>query len=53
VEQMTLVVKRSERIIKLVKRYSSPDFLSALVLTSINDESKSVGEAVKSVEGKL
>jgi hypothetical protein len=53
VEQLTLVVRRSERIRKPVERYSPPDFHSTFVLTSIDDEPKSVGEAVDSTEGKL
>jgi hypothetical protein len=53
VEQQTLVVRRSERVRKPVERYSPPDFHSTFVLTSIDDEPKSVGEAVDSTEGKL
>jgi hypothetical protein len=53
VEQLTPVVRRSERIRKLVERYSSPDFRSAFVLTAIDDEPKSVGEVVDSTEGKI
>jgi hypothetical protein len=50
---MTLVVRRLERIRKLVERYIPPNFHSKFVLTSIDDEPKSVGEAVDSLEGKL
>jgi hypothetical protein len=53
VEQLTLVIRRSEIIRKLVERYSSPDFRSAFVLTSIDDEPKLVAEAVDSTDGKL
>jgi hypothetical protein len=53
VEQLTLVVRRSKRVRKPVERYSPPDFHSTFVLTSIDDEPKSVGEAVDSTEGKL
>jgi hypothetical protein len=53
VEQLTLVVRRLGRIIKLVERYSPPNFRSTFMLTSINDEPNSVGEAVDSAEGKI
>ena len=53
VERMTLVVRRLERIRKLVEGYIPPSFHSKFVLTSIIDEPKSVGEAVDSLEGKL
>jgi hypothetical protein len=53
VERTTLVVRWSEQLIKLVKRYIPPDFCSAFVLISTDDEPKSVGEAVELVEGKL
>jgi hypothetical protein len=53
VEQQTLVVRRSERIRKLVERYNPPNFHSAFVLTAIDDEPKSVGEAIDLIEGKL
>jgi hypothetical protein len=53
VEQLTLVVRRSERIREPIERYSPLDFCSAFVLTAIDDEPKSVGEAVDSAEGKL
>jgi hypothetical protein len=53
VEQPTLVVKRSERVRKLVERYSLPDFRSAFVLTTTDEEPKSVKEVVDSTEGRL
>jgi hypothetical protein len=53
VEQPTPVVRRSKRVIKPVKRYSPPNFHSAFVLTSTDDEPKSVGEVINSAEGKL
>jgi hypothetical protein len=53
VEQHTPVVRRSERVRKPIKRYSLPDFRFAFVLTTINDEPKSVDEAINSTEGKL
>jgi hypothetical protein len=53
VEQLTLVVRRSERVRKPIERYSLPDFRSAFVLTATDDEPKSFGEAVDSAEGKI
>jgi hypothetical protein len=53
VEQLTSVVRRSERIRKLVERYSLLDFCSTFVLTTIDDEPKSVDEEVDMEEGKL
>jgi hypothetical protein len=53
VEQPTPVVRRSKRVRKPVERYSLPDFHSKFVLTSTDDEPKSVGEEVDSAEGKL
>jgi hypothetical protein len=53
VEQLTLVVRRSERVKKLVERYILPNIRSAFVLTSIDDEPKSIGEAFNLVEGKI
>jgi hypothetical protein len=53
VEQQTLVVRRSERVRKPVERYRSPDFRSKFMLTAIDDEPKSVSEAVGLEEGKL
>jgi hypothetical protein len=47
------MVRSLERIRKLVERYIPPDFYSAFVLTSIDDEPKSVGEALNSIEGKI
>jgi hypothetical protein len=48
VKQLTPVIRRLERVRKPVKRYSPPDFHSAFMLTTINDEPKLVGEAVES-----
>jgi len=48
-----LVVRRLEREIKPVKRYISFDFYSSFVLTTIDDDPKSVGEVVDSTKGKL
>jgi hypothetical protein len=53
VEQMTPVVKSSEKVKKPVERYSSPEFRFSFMLTTINDEPKSFSEAVDLVEGKL
>jgi hypothetical protein len=53
VEQLTSVVRRSERVRKPVERYSPPDFHSTFVLTTTDDEPKLVGEVVDSAEGKL
>jgi hypothetical protein len=53
VEQLTPMVRRLERIRKLVERYSPPNFRSAFVLIVIDDEPKSIGEAIDSAEGKL
>jgi hypothetical protein len=53
VENQTLVVRRSERVIKPFERYSPLEFHSQFMLTSIDDEPKSNGEAVESKEGKL
>jgi hypothetical protein len=52
-EQLTPMVRRSKRIIKPFDRYSLPDFLSTFVLTSIDDEPKSIGEVLNSTEGKF
>ena len=48
VEQMTLVLRMLERIRKLVERYIPPNLQSKFVLTSIDDEPKSVDEVVNS-----
>jgi hypothetical protein len=48
-----MVVRRSERVRKIVERYSPPNFHSTFVLTSIDDEPKSVSEAIDSAKGKL
>jgi hypothetical protein len=53
VEQQTLMVRRSKRVRKPVKRYIPPNFHSAFMLTLINEEPKSVGEAIDSEEGKI
>jgi hypothetical protein len=53
VDQLTLVVRRSERVIKIVERYIPPNFHSAFMLTSTNDEPNLVGEAVDLEEGKI
>jgi hypothetical protein len=53
VEQLTPMVRRLERIRKLVERYNLPDFHYTFMLTTIDDEPKSVGEVVDSTKGKL
>jgi hypothetical protein len=53
VEKLTLVVRRSGQIIKPLERYIPPDFYFSFVLTSTNDEPKSVGEEIDSAEEKL
>jgi hypothetical protein len=53
VEQPTLVVRRSVRVRNPVKRYSPPNFHSTFVLTTTDEEPKSVGEVVDSTEGRL
>jgi hypothetical protein len=53
VEQMTLVVRRSERVRKPVKRYSPPNIHFEFVLTATDEEPKSVREAFDSAEGKI
>jgi hypothetical protein len=53
VEQPTSMVRRSKRVRKPFERYSSPKFRSIFVLTTIDDEPKSVGETVDLVKGKL
>jgi hypothetical protein len=52
VEQPTSIVRRYERVRKPVERYSPPNF-STFVLTSTDEEPKSVREAVDSTEGRL
>jgi hypothetical protein len=52
VEHQNLIVRRLERVIKLVERYSLSDFYSTFVLTSFDDDPKSISEAIGSVEGK-
>jgi hypothetical protein len=46
VEQMTLVERRSGKVRKLVERYSLPNFYSAFVLISTDEEPKSFREAM-------
>jgi hypothetical protein len=53
VEQPTSVVRRPERVRKLVEMYSLPDFSSAFMLNSTEDDPKSVEEAVESAEEKI
>jgi hypothetical protein len=53
VEKLTLVIRRLERERKPVKRYIPPNFHSTFVLTAIDDEPKSVGEAIDLKKGKL
>jgi hypothetical protein len=53
VEQMTPVVRRYELLRKPVKRYSPPNFFSAFMLTSTNEDPNSVREEVDSIEGRL
>jgi hypothetical protein len=50
---LTSVVRRSERVIKPVERYSSIVFRFLFVLNTTDDEPKLVREAVESTEGKL
>jgi hypothetical protein len=52
VEQLTQVVRSLEQVRKPIERYSLPDFHSAFVLTTTDDEHKLVGEVVDLVEGK-
>jgi hypothetical protein len=42
VEQLTPVVRRSERVRKLVERYSPPNFHSTFMLTATDEEPKSI-----------
>jgi hypothetical protein len=53
VEQPNPLVRRLERVRKIFERYSPPNFHSAFVLISIDDEPTSIGEAVDSTKGKL
>jgi hypothetical protein len=53
VEQITLVIRRLEREIKPVERYSPPELCSAFVLIAIKNQPKSIDEVVDSTEGKL
>ena len=53
VELQTPTLRRSDHVRRPVERYSPPDFCSAFVLFAINDEPRSVKEAINSQEGKL
>jgi hypothetical protein len=53
VERPKPVVRRSERVRKLVKRYSPPKFRSTFMLSTNDDEPKSIMEVVDSEEGKI
>ena len=53
VELQTPTLRRSDRVRRLVERYSPPNFHSAFVLSVVNDEPRSVKEAVSSEECKL
>jgi hypothetical protein len=53
VEQLTLMIRRLERERKLVERYSSSEFPSTFMLTSIDDKPKLFGEEVDSIDGKI
>ena len=46
-------MRRFDHVRRLVERYSPPDFRSAFVLSTINDETRSVKEAVSFEECKL
>ena len=45
VELQTPDLRRSDRVRRLVERYSPPNFCSTFVLSTINDEPRSVKEA--------
>jgi hypothetical protein len=53
VELQTPALRRSDRVRRPVETYSPPDFCSAFVLSTINDEPRSIKEAVNSEECKL
>jgi hypothetical protein len=53
VENLTLVVRRSERVGKLVRRYIPPHFCFTFVLTSTENEPKYVREVVDLEKGRL
>jgi hypothetical protein len=53
VEQPNSIVRRSEQLRKLFKMYIPPDYHSKFLLTSTDNDPKSIGEAVDSIEGKL
>jgi hypothetical protein len=46
--EQTPVVRRSERVRKPIDKYSLPDFHFTFMLTSIDDETKSISEEVDS-----
>jgi hypothetical protein len=52
-EQPTPIVRRSERMIKTIERNIPSKLCSAFMLTTTENEPKSVREAVDSVEGKI
>ena len=52
-EPETPSLRRSNRLRRLVKRYSPPYFHSSFVLSTINDEPRSVKEATSFEECKL
>ena len=53
VELQTPSLRRSDRVRRPVERYIPPDFRSAFVLSTINDEPRSVKEAISFEECKL
>ena len=53
VEPQTLSLRRVDHARRPVERYSPPDFHYAFVLSTINDESRSIKEVVSSKECKL
>lgn len=53
VEPQTPTLRRSNCVRRIVERYSPSSFRFAFVLYAINDESKSVKEAINFEEGKL
>ena len=53
VELQTSALRRSDRVRRPVERYSPPDFHYAFVLSTINDEPRSIKEEVSSEECKL
>ena len=53
VELQTPALRRSDHVRRPVERYSPPDFHSAFVLFVVDDEPRSVKEAISSEECKL